>query len=925
MLFAQFDFPSFDFPSVDLSGLEDLFSLLLIGGVLALLVPVLLLVFLRKKRRRGAPQSADAKQAASGPPPVTPSTDVQQLDNRITPVKLHCPQCNQLLEVAESMSGQVITCPACSGDLRIPAMVENEPTRQESRPAPHQEAITKSRNRDAGRQYWSKAFKAQFFISIGLFVCACILPVDNEMTGFTCLWLGVLMPHMWAPNPIYLTAIVLAIKHRYLGAAIVGSIATLWAICVVNVSCDFSGAPPFWCASMLVLTVGCFIQWRKECDDDGLTDADELTAGTDPTNADSFSAPGMSADELRLAKEKRRARNKKILKWGLPTVAIISLLVLITNYWGPLEYKVEDGVVTIIGCEENLEGELTIPATIRGKPVTCIENDTFRDCSRLTAIIIPDSVTRIGGSAFYRCSNLASVTIGNGVTSITGNLFKEHANLKSVTIPDSVTSIGNYAFQDCTNLTSITLPNSVTSIGENAFNGCSSLTSITIPDSVTSIGDLAFNSCSNLTSITFPDSVTSIGESAFRGCHNLTSITIGNGVTSIGPNAFQGCSSLTAVTFLGDAPKGEKDIFKGSTPIIYRKPGAKGWSRSWSARLVERIAIQGGANINGLDESVGEVDFDNPETRKKIVADAIYRTQSEWRGDEGEERLYFRDYQMPYSGWWKEMRGKGNGYHIASLVQYKDGKRDGPMANWYKNGKKRLEHIYKDGKKHGLSRGWYNNGKKWWEETCKDGNWDGLRTAWYDNGLKKFENTYKDGKLHGLSRGWYRNGNKRRERTYKDGELMSIVDWKPDGEKFSGSKLVSIFKTGNVKNAGSDGLVMHAHIIGLDESRSSLGRLDNIDVNDREAGSTDVYSLPFNYPVAEIQGVELVVVKGNDGWRAETISFQFYDGGKKSKPYAFEVNQWFSADKKDLDSIGAIKSRMFSFQPAFEANQSPVP
>ena len=328
---------------------------------------------------------------------------------------------------------------------------------------------------------------------------------------------------------------------------------------------------------------------------------------------------------------------------------------------------------------------------------------------------------------------------------------------------------------------------------------------------------------------------------------------------------------------------------------------------------------------SGLDETVDEVDFDNPETRKKIVADAIYRTQSEWRGDEGEERLYFRDYQMSYSGWWKEMRGKGNGYHIASLVQYKDGKRDGPMANWYNNGKKRLEHIYKDGKKHGLSRGWYNNGKKRWEETCKDGNWDGLRTAWYDNGLKKFENTYKDGKLHGLSRGWYRNGNKRRERTYKDGELMSIVDWKPDGEKFSGSKLVSIMRTGNVKNAGSDGLVMHAHIIGLDESRSSLGRLDNIDVNDREAGSTDVYSLPFNYPVAEIQGVELVVVKGNDAWRAETISFQFFDGGKKSKPYAFEVNQWFSADKKDLDSIGAIKSRMFSFQPAFEANQLPAP
>jgi hypothetical protein len=152
MLFAQFDFPSFDFPSVDLfSGLDDIFAVLLIGAVLALLIPVLLFVFLRKKRLRGAIQSAAAKQAASGPQPATPSADVQQPDNTITPVKLHCPQCNQLLEVEEAMSGQVISCPACSGDLRIPAMVENEPTSQESRPAPHQEATTKSRHRDAGQ------------------------------------------------------------------------------------------------------------------------------------------------------------------------------------------------------------------------------------------------------------------------------------------------------------------------------------------------------------------------------------------------------------------------------------------------------------------------------------------------------------------------------------------------------------------------------------------------------------------------------------------------------------------------------------------------------------------------------------------------------------------------------------------------------
>ena len=56
----------------------------------------------------------------------------------------------------------------------------------------------------------------------------------------------------------------------------------------------------------------------------------------------------------------------------------------------------------------------------------------------------------------YRLIN--DTTLGN-------NTFKECTSLISVTIPNSVTSIGNYAFDGCSELTSVTLPNSVTSIG----------------------------------------------------------------------------------------------------------------------------------------------------------------------------------------------------------------------------------------------------------------------------------------------------------------------------------------------------------------------------------------------------------------------------------------------------------------------------
>ena len=42
----------------------------------------------------------------------------------------------------------------------------------------------------------------------------------------------------------------------------------------------------------------------------------------------------------------------------------------------------------------------------------------FQDCSSLTSVTIPDSVTSIGSSAFAGCSSLTSVTIPDGVTSI---------------------------------------------------------------------------------------------------------------------------------------------------------------------------------------------------------------------------------------------------------------------------------------------------------------------------------------------------------------------------------------------------------------------------------------------------------------------------------------------------------------------------
>ena len=212
-----------------------------------------------------------------------------------------------------------------------------------------------------------------------------------------------------------------------------------------------------------------------------------------------------------------------------------------TSYWYRANY---DGY-------ERPTGNLTIPSSVRynGRTysVTSILDYTFAECSELTSVIIPNSVTLIGCGVFLECSGLTSVTIPNTVTIIYSSLFYGCSSLTSVTIPNSVTSIGGSAFYNCSGLTSITIPSSVTSIDHDAFQGCSGLTSITIPSSVTSIGARAFQGCSGLTSITIPNSVTRIEVETFRECSGLTSIEIPSSVTNI-ESAFQGCSSIEEMT-----------------------------------------------------------------------------------------------------------------------------------------------------------------------------------------------------------------------------------------------------------------------------------------------------------------------------------------------------------------------------------------
>ena len=160
----------------------------------------------------------------------------------------------------------------------------------------------------------------------------------------------------------------------------------------------------------------------------------------------------------------------------------------------------------------------------------------------------------LGSCAFLNCSGLTSLSLPSSLTSIEREAFAGCSGLTSLSLPSSLTSIKYRAFYGCSGLTSLSLPSGITSIDWNAFSGCSGLTSLTLPSSLTSIDSGAFSGCSGLTSLSLLSGLTSIGDGAFRGCSGLTSIYVyTEKLPNMGSDVFDGCDAKKCTVYV---PKG---------------------------------------------------------------------------------------------------------------------------------------------------------------------------------------------------------------------------------------------------------------------------------------------------------------------------------------------------------------------------------
>ena len=277
----------------------------------------------------------------------------------------------------------------------------------------------------------------------------------------------------------------------------------------------------------------------------------------------------------------------------------------VTTYTeGDYTYKISKESAVITKCATTVSGEITVPSSLGGYPVTELSNNSFYNCKKITRIVLPEGIKKLGTSVFWKCSALQSVVLPQSLSVISSKTFNECTaltgidfggvreissyafagctSLRSVDVPEGVDMVWEFAFSGCTALESVSYPSTLKDLMPRACDGCYSLTrfsvdpdcpyytsadgiiyskdmsvlvnapaglegAFTVPDGVLELGKYSFKDCEKITAVTVPDSVETVGWEAFLYCYGLEKITVGSGAVIIGGGCFGDCSALKEV------------------------------------------------------------------------------------------------------------------------------------------------------------------------------------------------------------------------------------------------------------------------------------------------------------------------------------------------------------------------------------------
>lgn len=254
-------------------------------------------------------------------------------------------------------------------------------------------------------------------------------------------------------------------------------------------------------------------------------------------------------------------------------------------------YHYSANYATVYGCNITDEGELNIPAMMKGLPVYAIESDGFDDYAKITKLNIPNPITVIGSGAFSDCVQMEEIKISSSVKHVgkdaflnsgyynninnwdeSGALYIDDVLIKvkplfagKFIVKEGTRLIADNAFEGCKNITEVSIPDTVECVGKDVFvdsGVCENASNWTgdalyidkwlvavkdtntfeLETGVNYIADDAFQCCDAIEEVVLPEGVLRIGAYAFWGCSALARITIPSTVEYIGKDAFTNCS-----------------------------------------------------------------------------------------------------------------------------------------------------------------------------------------------------------------------------------------------------------------------------------------------------------------------------------------------------------------------------------------------